>query len=383
MYDPSDFRRPGQLPLQNPEFTNPGMFDPYIEHVWSLCDGQTPVDQIIASSRLGADRTLSVLVTLRRLGAIVLAIDSPDTVAERVAEYQHARSEASGVHFLPEESTTRIARGTSPPPIPELRTPPPEIETPARPVKTAPAPEPERVLAAGSVNIEPLSSEEVGMVSEATDLSPAHKHRAIAMWRIVGRGDPHEVLGVEPGATSAELRTAFRARCKEFHPDQFYGRNLGSFSRWLGEIFDGVQAAYDKLSVQVTESGFQTKREHAAELFKLACRLEVSNQLEDALRLFTATCRVDPRPMHLRRAARCALAVGDTDLAETWVRKAIDISATDPSTLRVLADVYRSQDRLVRAEVVLKRAIELSIGNESLAVELRRDLERVQQWLRG
>ncbi|XP_059728299.1 dnaJ homolog subfamily C member 4 [Haemorhous mexicanus] len=34
-----------------------------------------------------------------------------------------------------------------------------------------------------------------------------------------GPPDPHAVLGVRPGASPREIRTAFLARCKEVHPD--------------------------------------------------------------------------------------------------------------------------------------------------------------------
>ncbi|NWY22515.1 DNJC4 protein, partial [Aphelocoma coerulescens] len=34
-----------------------------------------------------------------------------------------------------------------------------------------------------------------------------------------GPPDPHSVLGVRPGASPAEIRAAFLARCKEVHPD--------------------------------------------------------------------------------------------------------------------------------------------------------------------
>ncbi|XP_032939389.1 dnaJ homolog subfamily C member 4 [Catharus ustulatus] len=34
-----------------------------------------------------------------------------------------------------------------------------------------------------------------------------------------GPPDPHSVLGVRPGASAREIRTAFLERCKEVHPD--------------------------------------------------------------------------------------------------------------------------------------------------------------------
>lgn len=377
------------------------MFDPYVEHVWSLCNGKTPVDEIIAQSRLGDERTVSILMTLRRLGAIVLADDSAERVAKRVADYEHTRSESSGVHVLPTSPTTRIARGSEAPPVtrdaPPITSDAPPIARGSEPPRRArgseapPIAEPhgpvadagaQGPLAAGSVKLEPLSQEQVEIVAEATDLSADEKQRAIAMWRIVGRGDPYEILNAAPGASAVELQAAYRTRCKQFHPDRYYGRDLGSFSRWLAEIFDGIQAAYGKISSLTNQSSFQTKTEHAAELFELACHLEANSKLEDALRMFAAACRVDGKPAHLRRAARCALSAGFTDRAEYWALGAVDLESNDPSTLRLLADVYRAQDRLVRAEVVLKRAIELATGSETLAVELSRDLDRVQAWLR-
>jgi len=50
---------------------------------------------------------------------------------------------------------------------------------------------------------------------------------------------PWEILGLDPGATQAEIKTAYRTKAKETHPD--YHPDLGSGP------FQDVQAAYEAL----------------------------------------------------------------------------------------------------------------------------------------
>ena len=52
---------------------------------------------------------------------------------------------------------------------------------------------------------------------------------------------PWGILGVAPGATQAEIKTAYRKRALETHPD----RNPDKAD---GEAFKKVQAAYEKLT---------------------------------------------------------------------------------------------------------------------------------------
>jgi hypothetical protein len=57
---------------------------------------------------------------------------------------------------------------------------------------------------------------------------------------------PHEILGVSSGASAAEIKTAYRNRVKECHPDRF--PNLDDHSRQLAEEWTkAVNAAYAEL----------------------------------------------------------------------------------------------------------------------------------------
>jgi hypothetical protein len=57
---------------------------------------------------------------------------------------------------------------------------------------------------------------------------------------------PHEILGVSSGASSAEIKTAYRNRVKECHPDRF--PNVDEQSRQLAEEWTkAINAAYAAL----------------------------------------------------------------------------------------------------------------------------------------
>ena len=53
-------------------------------------------------------------------------------------------------------------------------------------------------------------------------------------------GDPFQILGLPPGASDAEIKRAYRALAKRYHPDSAGERALPRFL--------AIQAAYDMLT---------------------------------------------------------------------------------------------------------------------------------------
>src|SRR5690606_23719687 len=56
------------------------------------------------------------------------------------------------------------------------------------------------------------------------------------------------VLGIRGEPSSGDIKKAYFAQSKQFHPDRFYGRNVGSFQKRLQAVFAGIKEAYDVLS---------------------------------------------------------------------------------------------------------------------------------------
>ena len=54
--------------------------------------------------------------------------------------------------------------------------------------------------------------------------------------------DPYEVLGIQRGATDDEIKKAYRAKCKRWHPD------LNPNDPTAEEHFKEVQTAYDAIT---------------------------------------------------------------------------------------------------------------------------------------
>ena len=60
--------------------------------------------------------------------------------------------------------------------------------------------------------------------------------------------DPYEVLGIQRGASDEEIKKAYRAKCKRWHPD------LNPNDPTAEEHFKEVQAAYDAITKGETGS---------------------------------------------------------------------------------------------------------------------------------
>jgi len=236
------------------------------------------------------------------------------------------------------------------------------------------------------------SSEELERLAEPCDLSDADRRRILAMVRLVRAGDPWKMLQVAHGAEARALKRAYFKLSKDFHPDRYYGRQLGTYAEQLSHVFEGISRAYDKL-VNPEKHGavnrnavveqFQTPQEYAAELFSRATALEVGGDPLGAMKLFSAAVRLDPQTKYLRRSASCALAAEQPHTALEHAQKAQRNSPSDPSLARLLATAFKACGKLADAEDVLVMAMALKSENDVLMAELRNDLAEVRRLLKS
>ncbi|HUS64524.1 MAG TPA: DnaJ domain-containing protein [Kofleriaceae bacterium] len=327
-------------PRQNPLFTPGTGFTTEDYYVWSRLDGHTTLHDLILMVGLGTERSIEILRSLRRLGAVLLPGEEPH-----------------------------------------------------RPQPPAPAPPPPGAF----------TDEELRAMAEPVQLQEAEKRRILEVMRMVRAGDYFAVLGVSREIDRRELKRAYFRMSKEFHPDRHYKQELGSFGPWLSRIFETATTAFQVLDDDERRAqhaaaldgtpaggtragsqdggnpvGSQNRPDYAAELFQRGCDAEVAGDLAGAVKLLAAAARVDPQPRYLRRAAACALACGQLSEAEEYAKKAASLRSDDASYARVLADVHRAAGRLNEAEEVLLRALKLPSASDLLARELEADLAAVR-----
>ncbi len=326
-------------------------------YVFSRIDGATSLRDLVLMVGFAPDETIAIVRKLRQVGALLgdggapppRAV-TPSAVADGVPEV--ASPEVTGAWTLRD-------RGSS----------------------SAP-PEP-------SGDDASLTDEERRALREPAEISAQDRRRIIEMRRVIARGDYFEILGVGEGAGKREIKRAYFSLSKEFHPDRFYGVDMGSFGPWLSEIFEGVSGAYAVLSSPKKRAAYeanlrgeakeQTPEEHAEELFRRGCELEARGELGEALKLFHASIRVRPALATLRRAAACGLRAERLDVAERYAERAAELRPEDASLQRLLAAVCRATGKLARAEQILVRALEFKGASDVLASELAADLERVRR----
>lgn len=87
-------------------------------------------------------------------------------------------------------------------------------------------------------------------LSEEVDLEPEQKRDIIEMERSLDGMDHHAVLGLSRGATPQEVKQAYYNASRRFHPDRYFGKNLGSFRARLERIFKRLTDAHNALSRQ-------------------------------------------------------------------------------------------------------------------------------------
>lgn len=274
---------------------------------------------------------------------------------------------------------------------------PGEIEPPqaAPPPKPAPPPPPPPPLPAVDPG-DPRLAEEV-------DLTAEQKRAIVAKHLSLRNATYFQVLEIPPDADKKVMKAAYRKISKDFHPDRFFGKKLGSFKALLAEIFDVASQAMETLTddnrredylislsvpapivdhpsgrgsgpvpvARAASANAAANRARAAEHFEAACSDQVAGDLKPALEKFALAIAGDPQPRWCRRAAECALKAQELRLAEDYAKKAKDMDPLNAQSHRILGKALAAGGRIDEARGSFAEALRLDPGNSHILAELR------------
>lgn len=85
-------------------------------------------------------------------------------------------------------------------------------------------------------------------MAEEVDLDPARKQEILDLERMIDSANHFEVLGLSPGAAPDEVKRAFYDASRRYHPDRYFGKNLGSFKGRIERIFRRLSEANQVLT---------------------------------------------------------------------------------------------------------------------------------------
>ncbi len=94
--------------------------------------------------------------------------------------------------------------------------------------------------------------------------------------------NPYEVLGVHPGATEEEIKTAYRNLAKKYHPDKYDGTDLADLAN---EKMKEINEAYDTIMKKgASSSGYASGSYSGSSDFQNIRNMIVGGSIDEAQR---------------------------------------------------------------------------------------------------
>jgi curved DNA-binding protein CbpA len=84
--------------------------------------------------------------------------------------------------------------------------------------------------------------------AQVSDIDADRKRKVVDLYGRLGQLDFYALLGVAQAADRKEIKRAYYAIAPDYHPDKFYGKNLGSFKPMMEAIFGQLTFVYETLS---------------------------------------------------------------------------------------------------------------------------------------
>jgi curved DNA-binding protein CbpA len=137
-------------------------------------------------------------------------------------------------------------------------------------------------------------------MAEKVDLDADRKKEILSLERVLDQLNHFEVLGLRPGASNSEVKKAYHEASRRYHPDRYFGKNLGTFRTRVERIFKLVHESYAVLIDPQRRAEYE--RAHP-ELATKAAKADNLRTPEDAQRSAERRARFAKHP-YLTRLTR-------------------------------------------------------------------------------
>jgi curved DNA-binding protein CbpA/CheY-like chemotaxis protein len=198
----------------------------------------------------------------------------------------------------------------------------------------------------------------------------------------------YEVLGVAPGASAADIKTAWFAAAKRYHSDAFSGLELGSARRAAEELFTRVNEANTVLSDANRRADYDVYLDRKAKglptdvgailraegVFQRGEVLFKAGRWEDAEAQFREAISLNHTEAEFHAYLGMAMfrRSGKPDEAVSHVQKSLEMDPRLHSGTLFLSHLYEAQGDAERAKTLLRKAIDKDPDFAQAKEELKR-----------
>jgi len=221
-----------------------------------------------------------------------------------------------------------------------------------------------------SENVPPNTDQEAAL-AEAVEL-PLDRKREILAREAALAQDHYAVLGLKPGATPQEVSAAYHEASRVFHPDRYFGKQLGSYQGRLERVFRRLAEAHATLVDDAKRDAYLKAHPRLRVAAAAAAPARPVTSADEAARAEERRARLARHPYLARGAqakslveeAKSQLKSGAPERALGLLHRAQQLDPRAKSSASVRGEAEK-QKNAERAKAELARARQLATSGDA------------------
>ncbi len=208
-------------------------------------------------------------------------------------------------------------------------------------------------------------------------------YEAVELRKRMAKLDHHQLFGLYPSASEAEVKKAYFALARKFHPDRF-GRTLDpQIKKQIDELFDRITKSYKALTtangaaaeVESAPPADETDRDpgrSADTRFRQGKTLYNQARYDEAVQYLEEAVRMNDNKgdYFLLLALAQSKIRGLSKKAEKNFLRAVELEPWNPEGIVGLGILYKKEGLNTRAKRQFERALEIEPGHQAARQEL-------------